>query len=66
MEARHEAGSSTFKLKVEDAAALWPEESARAETLVNLQRPCRADAVATSERLQQGVCHRVCRAAKML
>ena len=34
VEARLEASSSTFVLKVEETAALWPEESARAGTPV--------------------------------
>ena len=32
VEARLEASSSTFVLKVEETAELWPEESARAGT----------------------------------
>ena len=34
VEARLEASSSTFVLKVEETAALWPEESTRAGTPV--------------------------------
>jgi hypothetical protein len=34
VEARLEASSSTFILKVEETAALWPEESTRAGTPV--------------------------------
>jgi transposase len=34
VEARLEASSSTFMLKVEETAALWPEESTRAGTPV--------------------------------
>jgi hypothetical protein len=30
VEARLEASSSTFRLKIEETAALWPEESTRA------------------------------------
>ena len=63
VEARLEASSSTFVLSVKETAELWPEESARAGTKVTLSRPCRADAVAASECLQQGVRDRVRSAA---
>jgi hypothetical protein len=63
VEARLEASSSTFLLKVEEAPHLWPEESTRAGTPVNLPRPCRADAVAAPQLLQQGVRDRLCPAA---
>jgi hypothetical protein len=62
VESRFEAESSTFFLKVEETPEFWPEESARARTPGDLSRPRRADAVAASECLQQGVRDRVCAA----
>jgi hypothetical protein len=63
LEAVLEAISSSFMLKVEETAALWPEESARFEIRGGLPRPCRAQALAASQFLQQGVRNRICAAA---
>jgi hypothetical protein len=56
---RLEASSSKFVLKLEKTALLWLEASSRGGGHGDLPRPCRADALAASQRLQQRVRDRV-------
>ena len=63
MEARLEASSLTFVLKVEETAELWPEESARAGTPVTCHDHVEPMQWRHLKRLQQGVRDRLCAAA---